>query len=57
MKKAKVLLAGALVLALGLVMGCKAPTSGTSEDWDPNTDTQKTWKKSNTDAEKTLRAF
>ncbi len=57
MKKTKVLLAGALVLALGLVMGCKAPTSGTSEDWDPNTDTQKTWKKSNTDAEKTLRAF
>ena len=57
MKKTKVLLAGALVLALGLVMGCKAPTSGTSEDWDPNTDSQKTWKKSNTDAEKTLRAF
>lgn len=57
MKKAKVVLAGALVLALGLVMGCKAPTSGTSEDWDPNTDSQKTWKKSNTDAEKTLRAF
>lgn len=57
MKKTRIVLVGALVLALAFVMGCKAPTSGTSEDWDPNTDTQKTWKKSNADAEKTVRSF
>lgn len=57
MKKTRIVLVGALVLALAFVMGCKAPTSGTSGDWDPNTDTQKTWKKSNADANNAVRSF
>lgn len=58
MKKTRIVLVGALVLALAFVMGCgETPSSGTSEDWDPNTDTQKTWRKSNSDPEQTVRSF
>lgn len=58
MKKTRIVLVGALVLALAFVMGCgETPSSGTSEDWDPNTDSQKTWRKSNSDPDKTARSF
>lgn len=57
MKKTRIVLVGALVLALALVMGCKQASSGTAGDWDPNTNSTKTWKKTNTDSEKVLRSF
>ena len=56
MKKAKVVLAGALVLALGLVMGCKSDSSGDS-DWTINEKSTKQWEKTNSSETQYARAF
>ena len=55
MKKTKVLLAGALVLALGLVMGCKGVGAG-DEDVEGN-NKEKTWKTTNASTTDYKRMF
>lgn len=55
MKKTKVLLAGALVLALGLVMGCKGVGAG-DEDVEGN-NKEKTWKATNASTETYKRMY
>lgn len=47
MKKAKVLLAGALVLALGLVMGCKQGIDSGNPNWTTDDNKLKVWEQDN----------